>query len=75
MIDIHSKHDNMHKNGIFYALIFINNHIITSIDGMLSLSDHTCRLYMYLETNTPLIVPSGINFALCGITPSCDMFM
>ena len=36
MIDIHSKHDNMHKNGMFYALICIKNHIITCIDCMLS---------------------------------------
>ena len=25
-MDIHSKHVYMHKNGIFYALIYINNH-------------------------------------------------
>ena len=30
------KHDNMHKNGIFFALICINNHISTSINCMLS---------------------------------------
>ena len=35
MTDIHSKHDNMHKNRIFYALICINNHIISCIDCML----------------------------------------
>ena len=28
MIDMHSKYDNMHKNGMFYALICINNRII-----------------------------------------------
>ena len=28
MIDMHSKYDNMHKNEMFYALIYINNHII-----------------------------------------------
>ena len=28
MIDMHSKYDNMYKNGMFYALICINNHII-----------------------------------------------
>ena len=27
MIEMHSKYDNMHVNGIFYALICINNHI------------------------------------------------
>ena len=36
MIDMHLKFDNMHKNRIFYALIFINNHIISCIDFMLS---------------------------------------
>ena len=35
MIDIHSKYDNMHKNRMFYALIYINNHIITFINSML----------------------------------------
>ena len=38
MIDIHLKHDNMHKNGMVYALIFINNHIIICIDYMLSMT-------------------------------------
>ena len=38
MIDIHSKHYNMHKNGIFYALIYINNHKISCIICMLSMS-------------------------------------
>ena len=32
MIDMYSKYDNMHKNGMFYALICINNHIIISIN-------------------------------------------
>ena len=36
MIDIHSKYDNMHKNEMFYTLIFINNHEITIINCMLS---------------------------------------
>ena len=34
-IDMHSKYDNMHKNGMFYALIYINNNIITCINCML----------------------------------------
>ena len=38
MIDIHSKRDNMGKNGMFYALICINNHIIRCIDYMLSIN-------------------------------------
>ena len=28
MVDMHSKYDNMDTNGMFYALICINNHII-----------------------------------------------
>ena len=36
MIDMHSKYDNMHKNGMFYALIYINNHVINSINFILS---------------------------------------
>ena len=32
---MHSKHDNMLKNGIFNALIYISNHIIPCIDCML----------------------------------------
>ena len=38
MIDMHSKYDNMHKNGMFYALICINNHIIACVNFMLSMS-------------------------------------
>ena len=28
MIYMHSKYDNLHKNGMFYALICINNQVI-----------------------------------------------
>ena len=35
MIDMHSKYDNMHKNGMFYALIFINILKITCINCMI----------------------------------------
>ena len=38
-IDITSKYDNMHKNKMFNALIFINNHIISCIDYMLSMGE------------------------------------
>ena len=27
MIEMHSKYDYMHENGMFYALICINNHV------------------------------------------------
>ena len=36
MIDINSKHDNMHRNEMFYALICISKHIILCINCMLS---------------------------------------
>ena len=36
MINMPSKNENMHKNRMFYALIYINNHEITSISSMLS---------------------------------------
>ena len=38
-IDMHLKCDNVHENGIFYALICINNHVITSIIFMSSIPD------------------------------------
>ena len=28
MIEMHSNYDNMHTNGVFYALICINNHVM-----------------------------------------------
>ena len=36
MIDMHSKYDNMHKNGIVNVLTFINNHVNLCINCMLS---------------------------------------
>ena len=33
-----SKYDNLHINGMFYALICINHHVNTSISCMLSLA-------------------------------------
>ena len=32
MIDMPSMYDNMHKNGMFYALICINNHVIINLN-------------------------------------------
>ena len=40
IINMYSTYDNMHKNKMFYALNFINNHIIIRINCMLSLSLH-----------------------------------
>ena len=37
MIEMHSKYDNMHINGMFYALFCINNHVLSCYDCMLSL--------------------------------------
>ena len=36
MLDMHSKYDNMNTNGIFNALICINNHVNSCIKCMLS---------------------------------------
>ena len=33
---MHSKYDKIYKNVMFYALIEINNHVITCINFMLS---------------------------------------
>ena len=38
MIDMHLKYDNMLTNGIFNALICINNHVNSIINYMLSLA-------------------------------------
>ena len=35
-MNMHSKYDNMHRNGMFYVLIFIDNHVIKSISCVLS---------------------------------------
>ena len=35
MINIHAKYDNIHKNEMFYSLIYINKHIISCINYML----------------------------------------
>ena len=52
MIDIYSKHDNMHKNGMFYALICFNNHIIFCINYMLSKDnrkiERQCPIFAFL---------------------------
>ena len=37
MIEMHSKYDIIHENGIFYAIICINNHIIVFINCVLSM--------------------------------------
>ena len=36
MIDMHIKYDNIHKNIMYYVKICTNNHIITSINYILS---------------------------------------
>ena len=38
MIYTHPKYDNMHKNGIFYPSICINNHVIINTNYMLSIT-------------------------------------
>ena len=41
---MHPKYNNIHKNEMFYALNFINNHIITSVHCMLSVISLTLFL-------------------------------
>ena len=38
MICTHLKYDSMHKNEMFYALIFTKNHVIANINYMLSIT-------------------------------------
>ena len=52
MINIHSKYDNMHRNEIFYALIYINNHVITSITCTLSIAIVEESSITYIESTT-----------------------
>ena len=56
MIDICSQHDNMHKNGMFYALICISNHIFTCIN--------THAMSIYFDMNPNMIDISCRSFFL-----------
>ena len=44
------KYDNMHTNGTFNALIYINNHVNSCINCMLSIANF-CRI---IELNVPI---------------------
>ena len=46
---MHLNYDNMHKNGMFYALIYINNHVIINISYMLS---SACVYFLYFDSCT-----------------------
>ena len=48
MIDMHSKYDNMHKNGMFYALICINNHVIACYQYHSRIKYCDIHLYLYI---------------------------
>ena len=66
-LDMYSKYDHMHKNVMFYVLIYINNHVVTSISCMLSdfppfidfrnvnFSHKPLYLCLYLLTNIDLM--------------------
>ena len=58
MIDIHSRHDNMYKNGISYALICINSLIISCVNCMLSSIrfSHVMIVYVILELRHKIIL-------------------
>ena len=64
MIDMNSKHDNMHKNEMFYALICINNHIIIFIDSVQSIG----ALVM-------IVLPLFINFGNVNFLEKTLIFM
>ena len=40
MMNMYSKYDNMHKNGLNYALKCTNNHVVTIINFMLSVAPY-----------------------------------
>ena len=51
MIDIHSKHENMHMSGMFDAIFCINNNINIFIDSMLSKTprrNHRIKITQFL---------------------------
>ena len=48
---MHSKYDNIHKNGMFKALMCINNHIIVGVNCTLS-----------METHIMIVLPLFIDF-------------
>ena len=60
MIDMHSKFVNMHKNRMFYVIIYINHYVIIAINCMLSTNDRyllvslmsAARLKDYTYTKT-----------------------
>ena len=56
MLSMHSKYNNIHKNEMFNALICINNHVIMSINCMLSLTP-----FKIFEVNW-LILMSSMSF-------------
>ena len=60
MINTHSNYDNMHRSGISYVLIFINNNLMTIISCMLSMSSGEARELgsgVEITISTPLPPP------------------
>ena len=45
MIDLYSKYDNMQKNGMFNALIYINNRVISGISYILSIVNEQEKIF------------------------------
>ena len=54
MINMHSKYDNMHRNGIFNALICINNNLIITI---------SCNYKREYTCHTPFVIGHKGNMA------------
>ena len=60
MIDNHSKYDNMHRNGIFYALICINNHVLSCLISMLSTNHNQEIVYRDEKPKSTISLDSNI---------------
>ena len=69
MIDMHLKHDNMHTNGTFNALICINNHVNSCINYMLLIVasiHHIHYLGANLNSNNENIYFNRIEYGING---------
>ena len=61
MIDIHLKHNNICKNGIFNVLICINNHIISCVYCMLSGHNKQVRGKLKSDIGCTLLGDLGVS--------------
>ena len=59
MIEISLKYDNMHTFGVINAFIYINNHVNSCINSMLSVAHMCVRMCMCARVRTSVI--SGLS--------------